>query len=140
MAELKNAFNVGVIDSTIVLKENSRMKRTIWLVLLLLSLACPAAAREGFQEILAVPVPGKVAIDGDLKDWDLSGAIETFYDESMMPSFSVTLAFMYDADALYVAAQYVDETPMVNIHDPQIEPDKGWAGDCLQVRLCSDPA
>jgi hypothetical protein len=61
-------------------------------------LACPAGAREGFNEIQAVPVPGKVAIDGDLKDWDLSGAIETFYDESMMPSFSVKLAFKKNAD------------------------------------------
>ena len=109
-------------------------------LLLLLLLACPAGARQGFNEIQAVPVPGKVAIDGDLNDWDLSGAIETFYDESMIPSFSVKLAFMYDADALYVAAEFVDDTPMVNAHDPRIEPDNGWAGDCLPVRLSSDPA
>ena len=35
---------VNAIDSTIVLKESSRMKRTVWLVLLLLLSACPAAA------------------------------------------------------------------------------------------------
>lgn len=116
------------------------MKRTGGLMLVLLSLAAPASAREGFQEVKAVPAPRKVVIDGDLKDWDLSGAIETFYDESLLPSFSVKVAFMYDADALYVAAAFVDETPMVNAHDPKIEADRGWAGDCLQVRLCSDPA
>jgi len=32
-----------------------------------------------------------------------------------------------------------DDTPLRNRHDPKVEPDKGWAGDCLQVRLCSDP-
>ncbi len=26
-----------------------------------------------------------------------------------------------------------------NRHDPAIEPNKGWDGDALQVRLCSDP-
>ena len=99
-----------------------------------------AEAREGFSEIHAVPPPGKVAVDGGLKDWDLSGAIETFYDESMLPSFSMKLALMYDAGALYIAADFVDDTPMLNAHDPRIEPNNGWAGDCLQVRLCSDPA
>ena len=117
------------------------MKRTICsLPLLLVLLAGAAAAREGFREIQAVPAPGEVTIDGDLKDWDLSGAIETFYDESLLPSFSVKLAMMYNANALYVAAQFVDDTPMVNLHDPRVEPDNGWAGDCLQVRLSSDPA
>ncbi len=117
------------------------MKRLpLLLIMLTMAASHMAGARDGFSEIQVVPVPGKVTVDGDLKDWDLSGAIETFYDESMLPNFSVKLAFMYDAEAFYIAADFVDETPMVNAHDPNVEPDVGWAGDCLQVRLCSDPA
>ena len=31
-------------------------------------------------EIRIVPAPGKVTVDGDLKDWDLSGAIFMFVE------------------------------------------------------------
>ena len=117
------------------------MRRIICIpVLLAVAAFSGAEAREGFSEVQAVPPPGKVAVDGDLKDWDVSGSIETFYDESLLPNFSAKLAFMHDAGALYIAADFVDDTPMVNVHDPRVEPNNGWAGDCLQVRLCSDPA
>ena len=68
-----------------------------------------------------------------LKDWKDS-------QPGAATKTGMVVAAALSAYALYVAAPFVDETPMVNVHDPHIEPDRGWAGDCLQVRLCSDPA
>ncbi len=91
------------------------------------------------DRIFVVPSPKGVLIDGDLKEWDLSGAITCVFDEALKPRFTFTVAAMYDAQALYIAAHFFDDTPLLNRHDPAVEPDKGWDGDCLQVRLCSDP-
>ena len=91
------------------------------------------------DRVVVVPSPGAIAMDGRLEDWDLTGAIECAFDESLKPKFTVRVAFMHDADALYIGARFNDDTPLRNRHDPAVEPDKGWAGDALQVRLCSDP-
>ena len=91
------------------------------------------------DSVVVVPAPRTVAIDGDLKDWDLSGAIDCAYEESLKPKFTLRFAAMYDSGALYLAAHFVDDSPMMNRHDPKVEPNLGWAGDCLQVRLASDP-
>jgi hypothetical protein len=90
--------------------------------------------------MLIVPAPKSVTIDGDLHEWDMSAAIDAVFDSALKPRFTLRLACMYDAKALYIAAHFVDDTPMLNRHDPAIEPSVGWAGDCLQVRLCSDAA
>ena len=89
--------------------------------------------------IHAVPVPSKVTIDGDLKDWDTSGKIEMCYDlEALRDVYSAELSAMYDAENLYVAVHFKDTTPMGNIHDPQFQANKGWAGDCMQLRIKTD--
>jgi len=97
------------------------------------------AQQSRHDRIFVVPAPKRVVIDGDLSEWDLSGAITCVFDEALKPRFTVTVAAMFDAQALYIAAHFVDDTPMLNRHDPAVEPDRGWDGDCLQVRLCSDP-
>jgi hypothetical protein len=94
------------------------------------------AAREDHRRARSKPV----VVDGDLSEWDLSGAMESCFDEALRPRFVMRLAFMYDASAFYVGAHFNDDTPLLNAHDPKVEPDRGWAGDCLQLRLCSDPA
>ena len=91
------------------------------------------------DRVVVVPAPGAIATDGSLEDWDLSGAIECAFDESLKPKFTARIGLMYDADALYIGARFNDGTPLRNRHDPAVEPDKGWAGDALQVRLCTDP-
>lgn len=96
------------------------------------------AQENRHDRILVVPAPKGVVIDGDLKDWDLSAAVDSALDEKLRPLFSVRMAAMYDADALYIGAHYVDDTPMINRHDPQIDGDVGWSGDSLQLHLCSD--
>ena len=106
---------------------------------LLLVWGAALAQPQRHDRIVAVPAPTTVAVDGDLADWDLSGAIHAAFDDALRPKFSLRLGLMYDAQALYVAAHVADHTPLRNRHDPAVEPDKGWAGDALQLRLCSDP-
>src|SRR5258708_31370626 len=87
-----------------------------------------------------VPVPGKVTIDGKLDDWDLSGQVLMCYDmETLRDIYSARVAMMYDADNLYVAVHFKDSTPLGNTHDPRYQPDRGWAGDSVQLRIKTDP-
>jgi hypothetical protein len=87
----------------------------------------------------AVPAPGKVTIDGDLSDWDLSGQTLMCYDvEHLKDVRSARVALMYDASNLYVALHWKSPHPMSNCHDPQYQADRGWAGDCVQLRVKTD--
>ena len=87
----------------------------------------------------AVPVPGKVSIDGDLADWDLSGQTLMCYDvESLQDVYSAKVALMHDAENLYVSIHWKDSTPMGNRHDPRHEAHKAWAGDSVQLRIKTD--
>jgi hypothetical protein len=110
----------------------------------LLSLVTTAAAMPTLNtELVAVPVPqtGKVTIDGSVDDWDLSGTIYSCPDTQTYAELgAVRSAAMYDADGLYLAFRWVDPTPMANQVDPD-EPgkhDRGWASDCLQLRLFNE--
>jgi len=87
----------------------------------------------------AVPAPGKVTIDGELADWDLSGQALMCYDvESLQDVYSARVSVMYDAENLYVGIHWKDMTPMGNSHDPRYQANKGWAGDCVQLRIKTD--
>lgn len=108
-------------------------------VALLASLCASATSSQRYDRIFIVPAPKGVVVDGDLRDWDLSAAIESAFDEALRPRFTFRVALMYDAQALYIGAHFFDDTPMLNRHDPSVEPNRGWDGDALQVRLCSDP-
>jgi len=89
--------------------------------------------------IHAVPAPGPVKIDGDLSDWDLSGQTLMCYDiENERDSYSAKVAMMYDRDNLYISAHWKDPKPMVNHHDPHYQGGKGWAADCIQLRIKTD--
>ena len=65
-------------------------------------------------EVRIVPAPGKVTVDGDLKEWDLSGAIFMFIDEASKESYYIRAAMMYDKDYLYIGGVWKDPTPMMN--------------------------
>lgn len=106
-----------------------------------LSLSTAFAIQTDNHGIHAVPVPepARLAIDGDLSDWDLSGEILMTYDlESLVDVYSGRVAAMYDADNLYVSIRWKDATPMGNSHDPRYQANKGWAGDAVQLRLKTD--
>ncbi len=91
------------------------------------------------QRVFVVPTPSKVTIDGDLKDWDLSGEILTYVVEASMDYQSARTAFMYDNEALYISGRVADPSPMLNQADPAVNPDFGWDGDAFQLRLALDP-
>ncbi len=89
----------------------------------------------------SVPAPksSELKIDGDLSDWDLSGAMLVTYDlETLVDVYSAKISSMYDADNLYVAIHWTDASPMGNSHDPRYQANRGWAGDSVQLRIKTD--
>ncbi len=91
------------------------------------------------KKMFAVPVPAKVTIDGKLDDWDLSGQIYSYVVAETADMMSARLAVMYDAEALYVSAVVRDTSPMMNRHDPKVDPEKAWDADVLQIWYSLDP-
>ncbi|MCY3024347.1 MAG: hypothetical protein NTW87_35675 [Planctomycetota bacterium] len=91
----------------------------------------------------AVPVPGKVTIDGSLDDWDCSGRVPICSDVTRLwGQYSAWVAMMYDAEALYVGVDWCDPTPMVNNYDPDFDIDrrKCFHSDSLQLHFRTDQA
>jgi len=85
-----------------------------------------------------LPAPGPVEIDGDVKDWDLSGGVFVCGDvENLRERLACWIHLMYDPDALYVLTRWIDETPLSN--PGSSKGDYGFAGDCLQMRLITEP-
>ncbi len=113
------------------------------LCFLLLFALLPALADTGLarhKKIYAVPAPGTVKIDGKFDDWDLSAQIYMYVVSETADMQSARFAMMYDKDALYVGAVVRDRTPMMNRHDPAVDPMWAWDGDSCQFRLTLDPA
>ncbi len=97
------------------------------------------AVQTDTHGIHAVPAPGPVVIDGTLDEWDLSGSVLQCYDvEALRDVYSADIAMMYDPANLYVALHWKCQNPMSNSHDPRYQADKGWAGDCVQLRIKTD--
>lgn len=88
--------------------------------------------------ISVVPVPGKVAIDGKLDDWDLSGEILSYAFPETAERRHARTAMMYDSDNLYVAVYFRDTTPMMNMCDGRVDKSRGWDADCFQLRMVAD--
>lgn len=120
------------------------MKRSALLALplaaSLLGFAAGSIAENRNRTIEATPIQHPIVVDGSLADWNLEAATTLTYDDALAPRFTATLALAYDGAALYVAAHVVDDSPLVNQHDPGVDPERGWSGDALQIRLSSDPA
>ena len=87
------------------------------------------------EGILVLPTPGKVTVDGDLKDWDLSGRIWVFADSLVRNRYSVEESAMWDKDNLYLALKWKDPSPMFSLIDPAINSDEGWKEDAWQIRM-----
>ncbi|MFW6061059.1 MAG: FlgD immunoglobulin-like domain containing protein, partial [Phycisphaeraceae bacterium] len=114
-------------------------------LLLLTSLLMPptlARAEEGawgrHERAFVVPTPGKVTIDGKLDDWDRSPTIELYAAKATSAMQSARLSMMYDEEALYVAGEVLDNTPMMNRHDPKVDGDRAWDADACQIRIAPD--
>jgi hypothetical protein len=105
------------------------------LALLLASLALATETEN--QGLRVVPAPGKVVIDGNLGDWDLSAGIFACGDvEHLRDQFALWMHAMADADNLYLVARWKDPTPLNN---PETAGGHGFNGDCLQVRFILFP-
>ncbi|XHR29472.1 MAG: FlgD immunoglobulin-like domain containing protein [Chthoniobacteraceae bacterium] len=89
--------------------------------------------------MLAVPVPdsGSPVIDGSLADWDLSAAEDVWIAAETADRLRASIVAMYDAEALYLAAQV--RLPGRALRNPNSPIDPFWRGDCLQFRFISDP-
>jgi len=109
----------------------------LWAALLALAASGPAAwaQRTLNRGLHAVPAPAQVSIDGDLSEWDSSGAIICCKDvATMLDTESVRVSAMWDRDDLYVAFEFRDPTPMQNKIDPVTMPGNGWRSDAVQLR------
>ncbi len=106
--------------------------------IVLLSALSASATETEHQGLQIVPTPGKMTIDGNTDDWDLSGSVFVCGDvENLRESFSVWFTAMYDEAGLFLLARWNDETPLNN--PGQTSADYGFAGDCLQVRFITAP-
>lgn len=90
--------------------------------------------------LTAVPIKeGKApVVDGDLADWDLSAMEPVYISEQGARAMNAEWAFMYDDEALYLAARVA--MPGRRYHNPNNPQDAFWSGDILQVRMGSDPS
>jgi hypothetical protein len=111
----------------------------IWIACAGLAVAAWAQATPTENLGLRVlPAPGKVVVDGQANDWDLSGGIFACDGvETQRGQFAVWFHAMYDADCLYLLARFIDETPLNN--PGQTIADYGFAGDSLQIRTLTAP-
>ena len=93
-----------------------------------------------FDSIPVMPAKGPVVIDGDLADWHpVPGFKEARHPASDDDQWAAGW-MMYDADYLYIAAHVGDPYPLRNAIDPELDPELGWQGGGLQVRLSTDRA
>jgi hypothetical protein len=108
------------------------------LLAMLLTVLSPARATETENQGLRIlPAPGRVAVDGAVSDWDLSGGLFACGDvERMRDQYALWVHAMADAENLYVLARWKDPTPLNN---PENLGGHGFNGDCLQVRFILFP-
>ena len=97
------------------------------------------SGRGRHRQFFVTPTPGEVAIDARLDDWDLSGQIEMFVVEATRSTQHAKVAAMYDDKALYLSGRIADPNPLMNRHDPQVNPERAWDADAVQFRLTLDP-
>lgn len=87
------------------------------------------------EGIFAVPAVKEVIIDGDAKEWDLSGQIQSFGDYSIKDDYSVKTAVMWDVNNLYLFFEWRDPLPLNSKISGKERPDKGWMADAEQLRI-----
>jgi len=99
---------------------------------------------ESKRQFINIYPVGDVAKTGELNqepkldDWKSEAFVEIYEDTSLKDRFLVKVAFAYDFENLYIAAEFIDESPLVNKIHPGVEPSKGWSGDSFQIRIIAD--
>jgi hypothetical protein len=79
-----------------------------------------------------------VRIDGRLDDWQAAAGFTASRDGSADCPEWADGRMMYDDEHLYIAAHVGDPAPMQSMIDPSLDPDDGWRGGGVQVRLSTD--
>jgi ferric-dicitrate binding protein FerR (iron transport regulator) len=91
------------------------------------------------HESLIVSRPhGPVVIDGALDEWAEAPGFLAWLGGDHAAAESVHGRMMYDAERLYIAARVADPAPLLSRIDPALDPDDGWRGGAIQVRLSTD--
>ena len=79
-----------------------------------------------------------VTIDGRLDDWRHAPGFAASRDGTDSCPEWVDGRMMYDDGHLYIAAHVGDPAPMQSSIDPAADPDLGWRGGSVQVRVSTD--
>ena len=103
---------------------------------------CPdAGAQEGATslntEIIVVPAPGQVTIDGKSDEWDLSAGVWSYNNPTLVNRYSVWTHMMWDGNGVYFLARFHDRSPMQNATMGK-DFSKSWKSDCYQARVVLD--
>jgi hypothetical protein len=109
------------------------------LIIVFLSIAALHATETENLGIRVLPAPGKVVVDGNFDDWELSGSMLICSDmENRRNEYASWQSAMYDVENLYLLSCWIDQTPLNN--PSLVGSDLGFAGDCLQVRIIASSA
>jgi len=93
------------------------------------------------HEAIVVSRPsGPVVIDGRLDEWADTPGFRSWLGGDRTAEEWIDGRMMYDAERLYIAARVGDPAPLVNRINPELDPDDGWRGGAVQVRLSTDRA
>ena len=94
--------------------------------------------RPSIDTIVVSRVREPVTIDGRLDDWRLAPGFAASRDGTDSCPEWVDGRMMYDDGHLYIAAHVGDPAPMQSSIDPAVDPDLGWRGGSVQVRVSTD--
>ncbi len=119
------------------------LKFCAFLVVLFVCAMCAVAIEDEARtmslnsEVMVVPAPGPVVIDGNTDDWDLSAGVWSYNSPTIVDKYSVWTHMMWDAKGVYFLARFADRTPMAN---PVTGKDfaNSWKNDCYQARVVFD--
>jgi ferric-dicitrate binding protein FerR (iron transport regulator) len=90
------------------------------------------------DSIVVLPMDHPPTIDGALDEWPEGGAFRAFYRNDPAAAEWIEGRMAYDREHLYIAARVGDPHPLRSVVDPELDPDKGWAGGGVQVRVSTD--
>ena len=94
--------------------------------------------RPRIDNIVVSRVREPVTIDGRLDDWRLAPGFVASRDGTESCPEWADSRMMYDDKHLYIAAHVGDPAPMQSSIDPAADPDLGWRGGSVQVRVSTD--
>jgi len=89
------------------------------------------------SEVVAVPAPGAVVIDGLTNDWDLSAGVWSYNTPEVVDDYSLWTHVMWDQKGVYYLARISDPDPLQNA-TKGVDFTRGWKGDSVQLRTIFD--